>query len=140
MTAKLKDWSKRKSGSCSVHHKLNIVLNHLCMTGHFMALWRILCCFFFLSFFCANGKNSGEPMSDALFSSCMTHIVLSIKKPSGRGAVLLQDRADAKPLRGTRGCSGAPVCPCALHLHWRPPHHKHMHDPSLLSLQNLHLK
>lgn len=36
-------------------------------------------------------------MSDALFSGCMSHIVLSIKKPSGRGAVLLQDRADVTP-------------------------------------------
>lgn len=36
-------------------------------------------------------------MSGASFSGCMTHIVLSIKKPSGRRAVLLQDRVDVTP-------------------------------------------
>lgn len=43
------------------------------------------------------GGGSGEPTNVASFRGCMTHIALSIKKPSGRRAVLLQDRADVTP-------------------------------------------
>lgn len=46
--------------------------------------------------FCGGG-GSGEPTNVASFRGCMTHIALSIKKPSGRRAVLLQDRADVTP-------------------------------------------
>lgn len=43
------------------------------------------------------GGGSGEPANVASFRGCMTHVALSIKKPSGRRAVLLQDRADVTP-------------------------------------------
>lgn len=43
---------------------------------------------------CTKGKRSRR---EASFKDCMTHIVLSIKKPSGRRAILLQDRADVTP-------------------------------------------
>lgn len=43
---------------------------------------------------CTKGKRSRR---EASFKDSMTHIVLSIKKPSGRRAILLQDRADVTP-------------------------------------------
>lgn len=58
--------------------------------------WCILCNW------CTEGKSS---RSEASFRDCMTHIVLSIKKPSARRPILLQDRA-AVPPRTTRGSCG----------------------------------